>query len=131
MTVSVPNTDWLTDGSEEGAGHVTEMGTSTPSDARVPVVPIEAARPESADTALGRSASARTGAITPKRRKRLSIVHHLKFGCGPNGPDAHREAVSKPVSLEFQNRSQNARSVVVRNCYGTAAISGLVPAASR
>src|SRR5690348_1210787 len=55
------------------------MGTSTPSDARVPVVPIEAARPESADTALGRSASAMTGAITPKRRNRLSMVRYLTY----------------------------------------------------
>src|SRR5438445_5125713 len=65
ITLTVPNSDWLVSGDEEGAGQVTEIGTSMPSEARVACEPTETARPESADDATGRSASNRTGVSAP------------------------------------------------------------------
>src|SRR5260370_22095328 len=76
-TLSVPDSDWLVEGSEGGAGQVTEIGTSMPSDARVAVEPTETAMPESADTATGRSPSNRSGVSAPNRRSRLNIIDHL------------------------------------------------------
>src|SRR5712692_6025100 len=109
MTLSVPNSDWLDEGSEEGAGQVTEMGTSMPSDARVADEPTETAMPESADTAPGTSPSNRTGVSAPNRRNRLSIIGHLIESTAGNGADTQRKAVSKPVSPGFQNWSQRTR----------------------
>jgi hypothetical protein len=77
MTLSVPNSDWLIEGSKEGAGQVTEIGTRMPSDARVADEPTETAIPESADAATGRSPSNRTGVSAPNRRSRLNIIGHL------------------------------------------------------
>src|SRR5260370_14968173 len=76
-TLSVPDSDWLVEGSEGGAGQVTEIGTSMPSDARVAGEPTETAMPESADTATGRSPSNTTGVSAPNRRSRLNIIGHL------------------------------------------------------
>src|SRR5437879_1356839 len=77
ITLSVPNSDWLIVGSEEGAGQVTDTGTNRPSDARVAGAPTETARPESADAATGRTASNRTGVRAPSRRSRFTIIGHL------------------------------------------------------
>src|SRR5260370_34692598 len=76
ITLSVPNSDWLIEGSEEGAGQVTEIGTSMPSDARVADEPTETAIPESADAATGRSPSNRTAVSAPNRRSRTTITGH-------------------------------------------------------
>src|SRR2546427_11349884 len=77
ITLSVPNSDWLNEGSDEGAGQVTEIGTNMASDARVAYEPIETAMSESADAATGSSASNRTGVIAPNRRSRPNIIGHL------------------------------------------------------
>ena len=106
MTFSVPNSDWSEAGSEDGAGHVTEIGTRMPSDARVAVEPAETAMPESADAATGRRLSNRIGVSAPNRRSRLNMVGHLVETDGRNGADTPRKAVSKPVSPGFQNWSQ-------------------------
>src|SRR5690349_18681411 len=77
ITLSVPESDWPMEGSEGGAGQVTEIGTSMPSDARLAVEPTETAMPESADAATGRSPSTRTGVSAPNRRSRFNIIGHL------------------------------------------------------
>src|SRR5437879_13583745 len=77
ITLSVPNSDWLIVGSEEGDGQVTDTGTNRPSDARVAGAPTETARPESADAATGRTASTRTGVREPSRRRRYTNLSHL------------------------------------------------------
>src|SRR5438067_7965855 len=77
ITWRVPESDWLVSGSDEGAGQVTEIGTSRPSEARVAGEPTETAKPESADAAAGRSPSSRTGVSAPNRRSRLNIIGHL------------------------------------------------------
>src|SRR5438445_471597 len=109
ITWRVPKSDWLVSGSEVGAGQVTEIGTSMPSEARVAGEPTETARPESADAATGRSPSSRAGVSAPNRRSRLNIIGHLIESYGRNGADAQTKAVSKPVSSRFQNWYQIAR----------------------
>src|SRR5438874_12815921 len=74
ITWRVPEIDWLVSVSDEGAGHVTEIGTSRPSEARVAGEPTETARPESADAATGRSTRRRTGVCAPNRTSILTII---------------------------------------------------------
>src|SRR6266581_965345 len=109
ITLSVPDSDWLDEGSEGGAGQVTEIGTSMPSDARVAGELTETAMPESADAATGRSPSNRTGVSAPNRKSRFNIIGHLIRSYGRNGADTQRKAVSNPVSPGFQNWYQRAR----------------------
>src|SRR5438067_10812182 len=90
ITWRVPEIDWKVAGSDEGAGHVTEIGTSRPSEARVACEPTETASPESADAATGRSPSNRTGVRAPNRRSLLNIIGHLIESNGRNGADAQR-----------------------------------------